>query len=141
MQVAGIKPNSQRDFGEDQEYEDAINFMRRDVENTGCDRDEALGATYSTQTPQGDGLTAVSANYVRPNQTITVRAQWDQMKVDIDNMYVRSLIRAFPLDLRSRVHVCNQAILPNTLRGVGVYTDVYLESHTDFYPAASSKPS
>lgn len=77
----GVPPNSLRTFGDDAEYEDKINFMRRDAWNEGCKGSRVLGVTYNTQyTRNNPGL---PANYHSPRQTITVGVRWKQMKADM----------------------------------------------------------
>lgn len=72
----GMTPNSRRTFGDDQEYEDKINFMRRDPTNTGCQSPvdgldpTTLGVTYSTMSPPGPN--GAPPNYHSPRQTITI---------------------------------------------------------------------
>lgn len=134
--AAGLTANSQRTSGDDAEYEDAVNFMRRSTDNIGCEQEGTLGVTYSADSFDMDGFTPEPANYHSPRQTITVGVQWSQMKVD---MCVSLLSQGLPLDLRSRVHVCNQQILPHTRWGVGIYADGCLEPHTNLCSTASGE--
>ncbi len=103
--AAGLPANSERVWGEDAEYQDAVNFMRRQPDNIGCGKEGTLGVTYSTTTFNVDGFTQEPANYHYPRQTITVGDPWSQMKVD---MCVSLLSHGLSLDLRTHVHVCNQ---------------------------------
>lgn len=64
----GVTPNSERTDGDDREYEDKVNFMRRDTGNLGCREDDVLGVTYDT--PSADP--AAPTNF---RQTITVCLQ------------------------------------------------------------------
>lgn len=67
----GITPNSRREDGEDKEYEDTENQMRRATTNMGCkyQSDTTLGVTYSAMYPP---IGPVSPNYNPRRQTITV---------------------------------------------------------------------
>ena len=62
--------NSNRLRGMDQEFEDPINFMRRDTGNQGCQGYLTLGVTYDSMYPPNMG--GVPPNYHSPRQTITV---------------------------------------------------------------------
>ena len=67
----GMTPNSRRQDGEDKEYEDTVNQMRRATTNMGCkyQTGTTLGVTYSTMYPPSGPL---SPNYNPRRQTITV---------------------------------------------------------------------
>ena len=67
----GITPNSRRQDGEDKEYEDTVNQMRRATTNMGCkyQTSTTLGVTYSAMYPPNG---PVSPNYNPRRQTITV---------------------------------------------------------------------
>lgn len=77
----GVPLNSLREFGDDAEYEDLENFMRRDSRNEGCQKDLTLGVTYSAMSPTSDSR--VPGNYRKPRQTVSVGLQRGQMKVDM----------------------------------------------------------
>ena len=63
-------PNSARLRGMDQEFEDPINFMRRNTGNQGCKGYLTLGVTYDSMYPPNMG--GVPEDYHSPRQTITV---------------------------------------------------------------------
>ena len=62
--------NSLRTFGDDAEYEDLTNSMRRATEMQGCQDPNTLGVTYETMSPSSDHR--VPSNVHSPRQTITV---------------------------------------------------------------------
>lgn len=63
----------------DQEFEDPVNFMRRDTGNQGCQGYLTLAVTYDTMYPPNTG--GVPADYHSPRQTITVGLRWNRTKV------------------------------------------------------------
>ena len=83
--IEGLPPNSQRIFGISQEYEDTINYMRRDTTNTGCAQAETLGMTYTTPIPFDPNShgTSVPQGYHSFRQTITVGLRSPQMDADV----------------------------------------------------------
>ena len=83
--IEGLPPNSQRTFGISQEYEDKINYMRRDATNTGCAQAETLGMTYTTPIPFDPNShgTRVPQGYHSFRQTITVGLRSPQMDADV----------------------------------------------------------
>ena len=75
----GVLANSLRTFGDNAEYEDTINFMRRETWHEGCKEDLVLGVTYLTQYARDDP--GLPANYHSPRQTITVGLRRKQTNV------------------------------------------------------------
>lgn len=72
--VDGLPVNSQRTFGISQEWEDTVNYMRRDPTNEGCRGADTLGVTYTTPIPYDPNSrgTRVPEDYHSFRQTITV---------------------------------------------------------------------
>ena len=71
----GMPPNSLRD-PEKQEFEDPVNFMRRDTWNHGCQQNgRVLVVTYNTETPPDTG--GVPVDYHSQRQVITVGLRWN----------------------------------------------------------------
>ena len=87
----GVVPlNSNRIRGIDQEFEDPVNFMRRDTGNQGCRGYLTLGVTYDT--PYPPNAPGVPADYHSPRQTITVSLRWNWTK----SRYVRMIAKQRP---------------------------------------------
>lgn len=68
----GETPNSERIFGEDAEYEDVVNVMRRDTSNRGCGAPGALGVTYCGYIPRNLYPEEEAPYLDNRRQTITV---------------------------------------------------------------------